>query len=729
MENYQVQKVAFAQAVPVWLLGRETEMNLWLSLRAVAGKAEKTVLRLTGSCAYDIRVNGEFIAFGPARCAHGFYRVDEIDLSGAVAENAVITVNVAGYNADSFYHLNQPSFICAELIEDGAVTAATGAEGFLCRVMTEHEQKAERYSGQRTFCEVYRISPLIAKWEKAPEINTRDYAIATLFPVEEKVFIPRGSSYNVYDRIPAEEIVSRSDFVLEDYKNRVRHPAYIVPRGSDTGASKKSFSLGEIETDIFVQARNIEVCNLKKVGEKPSAQTLRDGEAVTYRMPCNTTGKIDFSVACDDGTEILITFDEFLGENGLVHYRRMYTVNAAMWKLTKGRYHLSTFEPYTAGVLTFHVLKGRAILSDVGMIYFGAEQTKKTYCGDDEELRKIFHAAVETYRQNTFTIYMDCPSRERAGWLCDSFFTSRVEKTLTGASEVEHSFLENFFLPDRFAGLPKGMFPMCYPADFYNANFIPNWAMFLVLELEEYLARTGDRAFIDNAKERIYALLNYFKGFENKDGLLEKLEKWVFVEWSECNKLTQDINYPTNMLYAKTLKAVSRLYGDPALVAQADRLKTVINEQSFTEKGFYCDNAVYGEDGVARLSGKCTETCQYYAFFCGIATPEEKPELWQRMLHDFGPERIIPNKWPNFTPEAKWKEIYPSNAFIGNYLRLELLYLYGEHEKLVENIKGYFTKMATLTGTLWENDSTGASCNHGFASHVLYWMDGLGMLA
>jgi alpha-L-rhamnosidase len=222
--------------------------------------------------------------------------------------------------------------------------------------------------------------------------------------------------------------------------------------------------------------------------------------------------------------------------------------------------------------------------------------------------------------------------------------------------------------------------------------------------------------------------MNYFKKFENADGLLEKLEKWVFVEWSESNKLTQDINFPTNMLYAKTLCAASRLYQDAEFAEKAERLKKVINEKSFTEKGFYCDNAVYGEDGVARLSGKYTETCQYYAFFCGIATPEEKPQLWQTMLHDFGPERIVPNKWPDFTPEAKWKEIYPSNAFIGNYLRLELLYLYGEHEKLTQNIKGFFTKMADLTGTLWENDSTTASCNHGFASHVVYWMDGMGML-
>jgi alpha-L-rhamnosidase len=323
---------------------------------------------------------------------------------------------------------------------------------------------------------------------------------------------------------------------------------------------------------------------------------------------------------------------------------------------------------------------------------------------------------------------MDCPSRERAGWLCDSFFTSRVEKVLTGKSEIEKVFLENFFLPDNFSWLPKGMFPMCYPADHKYYGFIPNWAMWLVLELHEYLERTGDRAFIDNAKPRIYALLDYFKGLENADGLLEKLEAWVFVEWSKCNELTQDINFPSNMLYAKVLRCVAELYGDEALAEKAARLKDVINEKSMTESGFYCDNAVYGEDGVAHLSGERTETCQYYAFYCGITSPEENPELWQRMLHDFGPERIVPYQWPSFTDDAKWKEIYPSNAFIGNYLRLELLHVYGENEKLEENIRGFFTKMANTTGTLWENDSTTASCNHGFASHVLYWMDKLGMI-
>ena len=37
--------------------------------------------------------------------------------------------------------------------------------------------------------------------------------------------------------------------------------------------------------------------------------------------------------------------------------------------------------------------------------------------------------------------------------------------------------------------------------------------------------------------------------------------------------------------------------------------------------------------------------------------------------------------------------------------------------------------MANKTGTLWELVSDTASCNHGFASHVIYWMDRLGLLS
>ena len=718
--KYQPTYAEFEQAVPVWAEGREREMNLWLSFRAVVPACESATLRVTGSSAYNVKTDGEFLAFGPARAAHGFYRVDELPLPAGAR---VLTIDVAGYNANSFYHLDQPSFLCAELICDGKVVAVTGKTGFCCREMTEHEPKMFRFTFQRTFCEVMNLSPSLGAWENDVTLAEGAFSFVPLTKTEDKTFIARGCALNVYPRIPAEKVLSRETFRVEDRSKDFLYPYWI--RSISPGS--KHFEKDEITTDVFLAARNLTLTSTEADGGDADAISLAGGHAATVTFGREYTGKIAFDVACEEDTELLCVFDEFLGPNNLINFRRI-AGSVLIWRLAKGTHRVSTFEPYSLSVLRLYALSGKATIRDLRMLYFGADKPSRRYVGSDAALAKIFDAAVETYRQNTFTLYMDCPSRERAGWLCDSFFTSRVEKTLTGGSEIERNFLENFFLPDRFENLPEGMFPMCYPADHATGNFIPNWAMFLVIELGEYLDRTGDRAFIDSAKPRIDALLAYFRARENADGLLEKLEKWVFVEWSKCNELTQDISFPTNMLYAKMLRTVASLYGDREAEQKAERLRVLINERAMTASGFYCDNAVYDTSGTAVLSSKCTETCQYYAFFCGIATPVSHPVLWKRLVEDFGPERVEEGKWPDLRADAKWQEIYPANAFIGNYLRLELLYRYGEHERLIDNIRGYFLKMAEMTGTLWENDLPSASCNHGFASHVLYWMDGLGMV-
>ena len=53
---------------------------------------------------------------------------------------------------------------------------------------------------------------------------------------------------------------------------------------------------------------------------------------------------------------------------------------------------------------------------------------------------------------------------------------------------MEQNFFENFLLPDRFEHLPPGMLPMCYPADHNDGVFIPNWSLWFVVQLEEYLS-------------------------------------------------------------------------------------------------------------------------------------------------------------------------------------------------------------------------------------------------
>ena len=99
----------------------------------------------------------------------------------------------------------------------------------------------------------------------------------------------------------------------------------------------------------------------------------------------------------------------------------------------------------------------------------------------------------------------------------------------------------------------------------------------------------------------------------------------MFVEWSRSNEFVQPLNYPTNMLYAAALAAAGRLYNLPHFVEQAEALRKVIRQQSYDGQ-FFVDNAVR-KDGKMVPTHNRSETCQYYAFFFDVATPETYPEL------------------------------------------------------------------------------------------------------
>ncbi len=694
--------VQFRYAVPVWETGMEKEKNLSLLFTADVPKSKDAVLKIAAHTAFQLWINGRFLAAGPARAGHGFYRVDEYTIGHLLTEEQnTVTVLCAGYNVNSYCYLDLPSFLCCEITAGEVCLAATGAQGgFTASRYSERVQKVERYSFQRPFAEVYTLSP--------DGIRTP----VTLSETGENRFISREVYYPEYEAVPAEAIMERGTVAHKTPENLVTN-RFIDGIGPMLGG----FTVDEITENSYFDTQSLSLTPTDSVVTEALGVTVPKDSYVTYRLPKNLTGFLTLTASVKEDTTLLLTFDEVFNGNR-VDFLRLDCANVVVWHLKGGcRYELMTFEPYTLRYLNVIALGGSADITLPSLIRydFPSKEITKAHPMPDETLQCIYDAAVETFRQNTLDIYMDCPSRERAGWLCDSFFTSRVEYALTGRSTVEHAFLDNFLMPDRFEFLPDGMLPMCYPADHNDKTFIPNWAMWFVLELAEYFDRTGDREFIEQAKGKVFGLLWYLKRFENGDGLLEKLESWVFIEWSRSNALVQDISYPTNMLYAKVLETVSHLYGDEGLAEKAASLKDVIRAQSFMGD-FFCDNAVYNNEGKAELSREATESCQYYAFFTGVATPKDYPELWDTLVNDFGPLRKENNKYPH---------VAFANSFIGNYLRLELLFQNKLYDKVTENIRGYFKYMADKTGTLWENDGDYASCNHGFASHVVCWLNGI----
>ena len=682
-------------ATPVWLKGRTTERNLTVGFRISFDGKDASELRYSASSIARVWLNDEFLCYGPARGPHGIDRVDVIPLAGRVKNGRnVLAFEVAGYNVESFYLLNEPAYLAAEIrARDGRALARTEPDGpFEATVITERMQKVPRFSYQRPFCEVYRLKTGWSAWRTGGTRPT-----APLAAVAGSSWIERTAPYPAYD-------VSRVFRPIRQGRLGNQAPTKLHEGRSVTGEDdpKRGYAKSEIAVQPVYEI-----------------QRLSNANYVLYDHGLCDTGFLGAKVVCRKPGRVYFYFDEVLVDDD-VDVSRMgwQCVNALTYDFEEpGEYAIEAFEPNTFRYLKVMFDGFEGEVSDLFVRgYKNGETGRVAFESSDPALNEIFAAARETFVQNAVDALTDCPSRERAGWLCDSFFSGRSERWLTGSNPVERCFLENFARTSHYATKEDRVLPMCYPAD---AGLLPNWNFWFVFELEDYLARTGDRALIELMRPKVEGVIASFRKYRNADGLLEKLPGWVFIEWSEANKLVQDVNYPSNMTYAKMLEVAARLYGWTDCAEEARKVRETVRRQSWTGEWF-CDNAVRQKDGTLKLSGECTETCQYYAFFMGLADAGRYPELWNRLVSDFGPKRRETKAWP---------KIHPANAFIGNYLRLELLSRAGLSARILDETKGYLHGMARRTGTLWEHDNISNSCDHGFASHaaVVLFRDVLGV--
>jgi len=701
------------KAVPVWAQDREKEMNLTLGFRGVfvAGKNQKTTLRITASTLYRVFLNGEFLGYGPARACHGYFRIDDYDLSKRVinGEN-IIAIEVAGYNVNSYYTMDQPSFLQAEVESDGKIVIATGtAPGFEAFQLKERLQKVERYSFQRPFTEYYRLKKGVDLWKVSSKVAVESLKTAS-FPAAK--LLPRNLLMPDFNLAHPVTICSQGTV---EYKKPLK---YHKDR-SLTNINDKFKGYKETDLEASPSQTIQEIINKTQDNTiKPftgNVVSLAKDEFSIFDFGIDLSGFIGAKIRCNEPTTVCFYFDELLTDGDVKTRQRMADVNnQIIYELEPGVYNPESFESYTLKNLKVIILKGSCQIEDIYLReYAYPENPKAAFNSSNNRLNEIYKAARQSFRQNAVDVLTDCPSRERAGWLCDSYFSAIMEKDFTGHSAVAHNFYENYALPDSFASLPKGMIPMCYPADHNDGVFIPNWAMWFVIQVNDYAKRGGDPALIASLKPKIEGVLNYFAKFENKDGLLQDLQSWIFVEWSKANSFVNGVNYPTNMLYSAALSNAADLYRNDSWRQKSEQIRQTVLKQSFNGT-FFVDNAVNNKEGKLEITKNTTEVCQYYAFFFNIATPKTHPGLWKKLSTEFGPRRNDKTTYPN---------VFKANAFIGNYLRMDILSRNGLKNQVMNEVQDYFYYMAQRTGTLWENMGSEASCNHGFASyigHVLY---------
>lgn len=695
-----MKKKYFELAKPIWANGKEEELNCCLFFRTIINKKGLCKINVTANNFYRIFINGKLKFYGPSRDAHFYYRVDEYKVNLNQSKN-IIVIEVSGSNCYSFYTTNtRPFLLCEIKDEDNNVLSYTSDNEFLTFNNDTRIRKVTRFSYQRPFSESYVVDQKLHYFFLD--------GINAYTKLETKIL----ENVKLDKRIVHYPKLSKVKFSLEEFGSAfINENKKIYEDRYQTADFLKLFPKSEWEIDSNKVASQLDF----KLGQGKS-KLLKNMEFNTYSNDVSLTGFINLNVNVKKEALIYILFDEVdIRDNnnpnliGITFYRNT-THNCVTYSLKPGYYDLITFEPYTLKNARVVALSGEVFIHSFNLIKYENKDVKIKYEFENEKINLVLDAAINTFKQNAVDLLTDCPSRERASWLCDSFFSGQAEPIITGINLVEEAFLDNYSKCDK-SQVPYGMIPMCYPADFPDKGFIANWSLWYILEIYNYINRGGNKSILKSSISNIKGLLNYFENFENEYGLLENLQGWIFVEWSKANDLdfVKGINYPSNMLYSEALVKAGELLKDKSLIKKGDELKKTIHKFSFNGE-FFIDNSIRNDNNEIVATDHTTETCQYYAFYFNVANKEEDSDLFNTMIKYFGEYRDDKTIYP---------KVYKSNVLMGNILRLMILNRYNLSKQVFKESIDYFYKMATKTGTLWEFDSVYASLNHCFTSFLV----------
>lgn len=677
----------------VWAEGQKNQMNRAFAFVLDLGKKQMGEICLSAASCYKVIADGKLMGFGPNRTAHGYARAAVYPFNAQY-----ITVEVQSHFVPNFCWVKrEPFFACVLKTESGKEYFA---EDFNCFALSDRVQKVRRYSFQRGFCETYinekdRTALYFCKPQNAfPRVKTEKAELPHLLPSE--------TLNPALSEIFAEKVIDsgycKTSPGIAVYVDRTETLIGTVIEGFKR-SEWQDFSTDEISRITYLSGA--------KSGDY-AYETLDFSRIVT--------GIVEVEIIAGNAGEVFFAFDEILSDEKLKTIKpfRGDTANVFKWTVKKaGVYNLSAFEPYAfryANVITSAGVKANVKVR----AYENPEAGKMLFECDDKKIEQIMEAARHTFAHNAVDLLTDCPSRERAGWLSDSFFSSVAERVFTGDNKVERAFLQNYILADK-SGHPKGMIPRCYPADYYEEDgFIPNWSLWYILEIYKYFTQYGYDETVEKSRANVEGILNYFVDFENEFGVLEDLKGWIFVEWSAANNSDHinGINVPTNACYYASLLAAAKVYGIKGLKEKAEKVKDYLLKNAYVD-GFFVDNLIRNEKGDIIPTENYTETCQYYMFFFKCADKHTHKELFDKMLNEYGKSD---SSVSGGNPVKK--QLTPSNMIYGVYMRLELLMREQKRVELLNECVRYFYDMTQKTGTLWENNTASASCDHGFASYV-----------
>ena len=484
---------------------------------------ENAKLFITADDVYKLYVNGRFIGFGPAPAYLFAYPYNGWDITRELVPGRTNCLAVHVYyqglvNRDRVSEDNQQGLLAQLEIRYRDGERETIATDGTWRYHRSEVNSATRTIGYKTqFAEDLDLNKAIPEW-KSPGYDDSHWqpAYVTANPVPELyTLVPQETPPLAIEKVQPLRIVKTSE------------ERFFIDFGTELTGSTCLQVTGP--KNHVVEIRHGE----ELLAENEVRYEMRAG--CVYQEFCTLSGRLD---------ETIEFFD----------YKGFRYVEVLNWP--------EELEPEDIWVLNRH---------------YPFPEEACSFRSSSELLNRIWGLCRNGVEQGTQDTYLDCPTREKGGYLGDAYVTGQSHLYLTGDTRILRKALRDFAHSARIC---PGLMAVA-PGNLMQE--IADYSLLWPVILERYYLWSGDVEFVRSMMPILDGLLEYFAAYENENGLLEQVdEKWNLVDWPDnlrdnydYERAVQGINTVLNHFYYGCLSSSANLYraADEGEKAEATRAK------------------------------------------------------------------------------------------------------------------------------------------------------------
>ncbi len=230
-------------------------------------------------------------------------------------------------------------------------------------------------------------------------------------------------------------------------------------------------------------------------------------------------------------------------------------------------------------------------------------ENESRFDGGDPELSGVISLAVRGLQMCSHETFMDCPYYEQLQYDGDTRLELLTTYAMTRDDRLAKRAIELFDFSRRNWGFVNERYPAYLPQQ------SPTFSLIWALMLNDYTYWRNDPAFVKARVIGLRSMLEHFEPYLNKDGLLENLPGWPFMDWvpqwknGDAPDGATGVSSLNNLLYIYALQKSAQVedyLGEPLLAqrlrAKAERTAAAVRSKFWDEKrGLMADNLAHTE--------------------------------------------------------------------------------------------------------------------------------------